>query len=739
MFHTKKKYVLAASALILLLISIAVFPSLFQKDKEISSLNKIGETHSVYEASLSKKVKPSGSKLDAPSKKDNKEKQEDTQASKLDDSTTPFITCEFILEQINEYLNLHYKFKKFDKILSKRTLDMFFKFLDPGKLYFLESDIKKFQQLENELGKKISKKKCSFIDDINKVHSMRVTYYISEIQKLLKTDFDFNKEEYLETNRKKLTWAKTPSQLKERWRKTLKFLIINMQGVDSLDKIKKRISKRYKLLKRENEQKASDEVHGVFLNAFASALDPHSSYLMPSDKEQFKVDISLKLVGIGATLVNIDGYTTIDSIIPGGSAYKDGRLRKGDKIIAIVPTKRSGVIDIIDTPLDKVVQKIRGKENTKVTLKILRTNLDGTVKRFDITLTRKIIEIKDREARSETIVVNKKKIGVINLPSFYIDYQSCRINNELCRSSSNDLKRELLKLKKKKVDGIIIDLRRNSGGDLGECAKTIGLFINSPVIVQMEYRNNETKTLQLKDYAEPIYSGPLSVIVSRLSASASEIFAGVIKDYGRGLVIGGDHTFGKGTVQNVIDIPKTKTHENTGSIHVTIAKFYLPSGKSNQERGVPSDIIIPAITSTSEVRESEFDFPLPYTTIKKAKEFKPIEDLGILIEKLKQKSADRIKKSKEFKSLVLKIEKAKKEQNNNISLKDSALSNKIKKQRQKKHKLRGSVKKKEKTKKVKEYESLMTLDMEVIPKNDIQLKEGANILVDMMHLSKSKK
>ena len=738
MRHTKKKYILTGSVIIILLLGFFFYSHLFEKKVDIPSSKTIEtENNSGPKASLVKKVTPANDEKNTTSPKVEKKPQKEEKDLKISDSTPPFITCEFIKEQVEEYLNLHYKFKKFDKVLSKRTLEMFFKYLDPGKLYFLDSDIKKFQHLETDLGKLISKKKCSFINDINKVHSQRVSYYISQVQKRLKEDFNFSKNESLETNRKKLTWAKTPSELKERWRKTLKFLIINMQGIDSLDKIINRISKRYKILKRENEQKSTDEVHGIFLNAFASSLDPHSSYLMPLDKEQFKVDISLKLVGIGATLVNIDGYTTIDSIIPGGSAYKDGRLRKGDKIIAIIPSKKSGVIDIIDMPLDKVVQKIRGKENTKVTLKILRTNIDGSVKRFDITLIRRVIEIKDREARSETILVNKKKIGVINLPSFYIDYQSCRINNDLCRSSSNDMKRELLKLKRKKVDGIIIDLRRNSGGDLGECAKTISLFINSPVIVQMEYRNKDIKTLQLKDYNEAIYLGPLSVMVSRLSASASEIFAGVIKDYGRGLVIGGDHTFGKGTVQNVIDIAKTKTHDNTGSIHVTIAKFYLPSGKSNQERGVPSDIIIPALTSTSEVRESEFDYPLPYTTIKKAKEFKPLDNLKDTIETLKKKSSERIKKSKDFKSLVQKIEKAKKEQNTNISLKDDALSKKIKKDRQKKHKLRGKTKTKEK-KKVKEYESLTSLDMEVIPKNDLQLKESANILSDMIQMSDTK-
>jgi carboxyl-terminal processing protease len=490
-----------------------------------------------------------------------------------------------------------------------------------------------------------------------------------------------------------------------------------MKDSDEMEKIKKRLSKRYNIMFKDIENHTTEEIYAQFLNAFALSLDPHSTFLTPVDNAQFQMDFSLKFFGIGATLKSMDGYTIVDAIVPGGAAAKDGRLKKNDKIVAVDPGDGSNIQDIIEMDLNKVVQLIRGKEGSLVKLVILRKETDENMSRFTIELKRAVVQIKDNEAKSDLMTVRNKKIGVINLPSFYIDYKGCQKDAVVCRSSSQDMSREIQKLKAAHVDGILIDLRRNGGGDLPETQKIVGMFIKNPVVTQVEDREKQVRSIAT-ELNEPLYTGPLAILVSKYSASASEILSGAVQDYGRGLILGNSRTFGKGTVQTVVEVPGTGNRQTDGAIHVTIAKFFRPSGKSNQEKGVLSDIIIPDIIDATDIGEKENDSALPYTTIKPSRDFVPEKNLREIIPKLQQLSENRVRNSEEFKKILTAMEKVRKDRNTLVSLKET----KIVKDPKKSSPLKD------------EEEKSIEFSTKVIRKNDLGLKEAAQVLTDSIEL-----
>ena len=413
-------------------------------------------------------------------------------------SKKPYLTCPVVRERVQDFLKYHYLYRTFDPNISKRTFATYFKLLDPGKLYFTAEDIQSFQKYETVLGQKIENTDCHFIREVYDLYKKRVTSATQTITSTFKTPFEFKTKEFIETDRKKINWAKDNNELKERWRKTLKFIVLNMKDSQDKKTIQTRLLKRYKIILKDTLNRTTDEVNAFFLNAFALSLDPHSSFLTPTDNAQFQIDFSLKLVGIGATLMSPDGYTTIDAIVPGGAASKDGRLKKGDKIIAVDSGDGDGMQDVIDMDLEKVVQLIRGKEGTIVKLLIMRKSTsNGEVKRIQLDLKRAVVQIKDSEAKSDIMPVGNKKIGIINLPSFYIDYRGCQESPSTCRSSANDMAREINKLKAQNVDGIVIDLRRNGGGDLSEVQKMVGLFIHNPVVTQIQDREDQVRSLDI--------------------------------------------------------------------------------------------------------------------------------------------------------------------------------------------------------------------------------------------------
>lgn len=582
-----------------------------------------------------------------------------------------FLSCSTIQSRVRDFLKAHYLYRRFDEELSKRTFQRYFQMLDPGRNFFLESDIATFAKLEAGIPEQLSKTDCNFISDIYALYLKRMDESLRMIGDLLKTPMDFSIDEKLETDRKKVSWAKDDAERRERWRKLLKFTALNLRETEKdWTVIANRINKRYSLLKKSTQERSSDEVNSFFLNAFATSLDPHSQFMAPQDQEEFRVAFSLQLVGIGASLTQQDGYTTVEALIPGGAASRDGRLQKADKIVAVDSGDGNGFVDVIDMDLSKVVQLIRGQKGTIVKLQILRKDaLSNETKRELLELERDVVHIADSEARSDIMSVGNKKIGVINLPSFYIDYQGSKSGKTDYVSSSNHINRELKKLSSQKVDGIILDLRRNGGGDLDECLRLSGFFIDKGSVVQVQNRDGSVESKD--DPEEGVrYGGPLAVLISKQSASASEILAGAVQDYGRGLILGNSRTYGKATVQSVIDLPGSGGRDSDGAMKVTISKFFRPSGRSNQVVGVESDVQIPDVFEVSDVGEGENDYPLPHTTIKSSPEMKPIQDLSKIVPSLRQKSEARVRAAEEFKATFAAIEKAKKEKDNTeLSLK----------------------------------------------------------------------
>ncbi len=602
-----------------------------------------------------------------------------TQNPHLQARESTFITCGTIRERTSDFVKMHYSIREFGAEMSTRSLSKFFQSLDPGKNYFTEADIASFKNIETKLGKNINNMDCRFIADIWSIYLKRVQESESYIDIALAKPFNFTTEDRLETDRKKIAWASGSAELKERWRKLLKFVALGMKETEAdPQKIATRLRKRYQLGRKSLLEKNMDDVNGIYLNAFALSLDPHSGYQMPEEQSEFKVQFSLQLVGIGASLTQQDGYTIVDSVIPGGPASRDGRLRKGDKIFAVDSGDGAGFTDVVDMDLSKVVSLIRGKKDTLVKLNLLRKGEKSEVERVTLDLIRDIVHLADSEAHSDVMNIGGKKIGVINFPSFYIDYAGSRSDKNY-RSSANDMAREIKNLKAKNVDGILVDLRRNGGGDLSECIKITGHFIDAGPVVQVQQRNGDVESLNDTD-AGTLYNGPLGVLISRQSASASEIFSGAIQDYGRGLIMGNTRTYGKATVQHVIEVPGTKNRESDGALKVTISKFFRPSGRSNQERGVPSDIVIPDILDTTDLSEAENDYVLPYTTIPAQKLFSPVQNLTPILETLRKKSEERLKSNKDFKEIFEAIAKAKAEKDKtSISLKAEDMAARLKK------------------------------------------------------------
>ncbi len=564
------------------------------------------------------------------------------------------LQCQDMRKITNIFLTEHFSQRAFDSELSKRTLDTFIKSWDPGKLYFFESDIQRFTKSYGPaLGMLTKKNNCTPILDVYNTYVMRFKEKKKTKEKWLAHKFDFKKDEYIEFDRKKIKFATTPKELDDRWRKNIKYQY--MQKKLSFDDKKSRESlhKRFTREKKRIEDINEDKIYGSFLESFATALDPHSSYLSPSLLENFRIRTKLSLEGIGATLRSEEGYTIVVNVVPGGAAQKGGLLKTEDKIIAVAQGKKGIPEDVIDMDLNEVVKKIRGAPGTTVTLTVLRKSTKKT-KKITIPIVREKIELKGQAAKSRLFTVKNPgskvsniknkgtfKVGVIELPSFYRDFQASSRKISSFKSSTRDTLVELNKLKNKGADAIIIDLRGNGGGSLIESITLSGLFIKSGPIVMTKSPGSPAEVMPDRD-PQIHYDGPLLVMIDKQSASASEIFAGAIKDYGRGLIVGGKHTFGKGSVQNLSEI-----NAQLGAVKITTSKFYRPSGYSTQLDGVASDISYPSVIDAYEFGEKFYDYALPGEKITAAK-FKYDGRIKGLIADLKKRSMNRVKTASAF-------------------------------------------------------------------------------------------
>ena len=466
-------------------------------------------------------------------------------------------------------------------------------------------------------------------------------------------------------DRTKAPWAADTKALNLIWQHQVKSdaLTLKLNG-KKWPKIKNLLTKRYRSALKQLTQTESEDIFEAFMNAYSNAIDPHTSYLSPRSNARFKIEMNLSLEGIGAVLQLENGYTTIRSLVKNGPADKSKEMVAGDKIVGVAQDGGK-MQDIIGWRLDDVVDLIKGPKHSKVTLQIESGKVDGKIK--TVTLVREKIHLKDREVKSSVEIIDKQKIGVITIPNFYIHL-------------SKDIEKALTKLKKDKVKGIVIDLRNDGGGSLLEATLSTGLFIkDGPVVQVRDSRNHiEVQTIHNKQVS---YAGPLTVLINRNSASASEIFAAALQDYGRAIIIG-EQSYGKGTVQEHRKIARfyDQDADRIGSVQYTIAKFYRINGGSTQERGVTPDILFPTAIAHKESGESLQKNALPWDNIKSAN-YTKIADLSRIIKVLNKKHQQRIKKEIEFKYLAEDIAQYKKEKDDtSLSLVESVRRAKRKKQ-----------------------------------------------------------
>jgi carboxyl-terminal processing protease len=547
-----------------------------------------------------------------------------------------------------------YRPRALDDVMSKDVFKRYLESLDSGKQFFTQADIDAFAPAQAGVGSAIRDGDLAPAFEVFGVYKKRVDQRVAYARKLLKQDFDFNGTEKFEYDREKVPWAKDDKELDDLWRQSVMndWLRLKLAGKKP-DDIRKTLDKRYANLSKSVGELKGEDVFQFFLNAYTSAVDPHTDYFTPRTAENFNQQMSLSLEGIGAQLQKQDDMTVIREIIPGGPASVDGTLKPGDRIVGVGQEKSGPIEDVIGWRIDDVVAKIRGSKDTQVRLEYIpaEAGIDGTHR--TLTLTRQKVRLAEQAAKGETISIPAedggaaRRIGIVKLPGFYQDFEGRRRNATDYASATRDVAKLLAGFKTDKVDGVVLDLRNNGGGSLDEAIELTGLFIEQGPVVQVRESGGRV-TVNGDRNDKVAWDGPLAVLINRGSASASEIFAGAIQDYGRGLVIG-ETSFGKGTVQNIVDLDRWPASEGDrfGQVKLTIAQFFRISGSSTQHKGVVPDIAFPASVDASEFGESTYDNALPWTRIA-AVQHTQYGNFAPLLPKLDTLHKTRIAQDKEF-------------------------------------------------------------------------------------------
>lgn len=631
------------------------------------------------------------------------------------------LDCRYLTVIEQGFLANHVKYSTRDSELQTRVVEQYLKRLDPSKIYLTQSDVDQIRKLAGNVFDKTKNKNCEFLDQIQKIVLEKFKERAEFAKSYLGKEFKFDSTTEFTFDPDKKQWPKDANEANEYLKKYVQFQIGNYLATDmKLEEAKSNVKKNYDRAVKRMQDTTQDDLYSGYLDSFARALDPHSSFFSRDVLEDFEIQMRLSLEGIGATLSSQDGFTVVEQLVPGGAAAKSGQIDPQDKIIA-VGQEKGPMENVIDMDLKDVVKKIRGNKGTKVRLTILRKAGDGK-KRFDVTLTREKVNLEDEAASisfvDRTIGGQKKKIGIINFPSFYAD------SRRGGRSSAADMKKLVKEANDKKADGLVLDLSTNGGGSLEDAVKIAGLFFGTGNVVKQSSKNEGRGESALRDTDATVdWAGPLVVLTSRISASASEIVSGTLQDYKRAVVVGGDHTYGKGSVQSVLPIPN-----NLGAIKVTVGMFFIPGGKSTQHRGVDADIVLPGPYSTDEIGEKYMDYSLPPKTIEPFispeafvkegpgawKEIKP-EWLKILGER----SAQRVASNDEFKKIVDELEKAK--TRGKVIKVNEVLKDKNEKDKKDKAKKTAS-----KSKKLEEY----------LKRPEIQ--EAESVLLDLIQLEEGK-
>jgi carboxyl-terminal processing protease len=517
------------------------------------------------------------------------------------------------VELIKKLDDEHYRDQEFNDALSSRYFDAYLKSLDSARNFFLQTDITEFEKFRKSFDDDYKKGKLNSSFLIYNRFNERMIQRLEKVVKELdnpKTKFDFDVEESIELDREKATWPANEAEADKLWHKYLKSNLLNsLLSGKKLEESKTTLRKRYANQLRRLKQQTSEEAFSLMMNSLTTLYDPHTNYLSPENAENFDISMSLELQGIGAVLQSDEDYTKVSSLVAGGPAQKQGQLKPNDKIISIAQGADGEFVDVVGWRLDEVVKLIRGPKDTIVRLEVIPADPTATVNKT-ISIKRETVKLEDQAAKKAIFEVKNGedtfKLGVIDIPTFYMNFEAYQKGDPNYKSTTRDVYNLLNELNKEKVDGIIIDLRDNGGGSLPEAAMLTDLFVDPGPVVQIRQSDN-TISRNYRAYQPAVYRAPIAVLINRLSASASEIFAGAIQDYGRGIIIG-TTTFGKGSVQNLVDLKH-------GRLKITEAKFYRISGDSTQHRGVIPDVQLPSLLDPNEIGESSYDNALPWDRI----------------------------------------------------------------------------------------------------------------------------
>ena len=641
-----------------------------------------------------------------------------------------------IVEQLR---HTHYLEKPLDDQRSSQIFEKYLEMLDGSRAYFTAQDVAGMEKYRYKLDDALIRGNLEPAFEVFNLYQQRLTerleFLLLELEAGLDT-LDFEADEAIEIDRENAPWPADEKALDDLWRKRLKAAVLAMKlNGKNLDEIDELLTKRYRNRLKQSTQTKSEDAFQIYVNAFATTYDPHTQYFSPRTSQNFNINMSLSLEGIGAVLRTEDEYTHVVELVPAGPADKSGDLAPADRIVSVGQGDSGPLIDVVGWRLDDVVELIRGPKASKVRLEIIPHNLDDGTTRV-IAITRNTVKLEEQAAQKKLLTLQQggraHRIGVIEIPTFYADFKAIQRGDPNYKSTTRDVRNLIAELKAENVDGLVIDLRNNGGGSLQEADALTGLFIKSGPTVQVKAANRQASVYADTDEAVA-WEGPMAVLVNRLSASASEIFAGAIQDYGRGIIIG-SQTFGKGTVQTLIPL-------NRGQLKVTAAKFYRISGESTQHQGVHPDIEFPEVFDTDRIGESSLEDAMPWDKIRAAM-YPKSQQIAPLMPDLKTRHQQRVVNDPDFvylRALALKN----REENDRafISLNENVRVEEKQGEDQWRLDLENALRKahgKETVASLEELETLSKEEEEELddPANDAMLRESGYILIDLIGLSR---
>src|SRR5712691_5425018 len=615
----------------------------------------------------------------------------------------------------------HYTHQQLNAEMSQKSLRNYLELLDFSHLFFTQKDVDALTgKYGTALADDVLLGNLKPAYEIYDLYQKRVDERVAKIKELLKQPMDFKTDATVELRREKAPWPKDEAEADELWRgRIASELLQEKLSEHPIEPGPQLVSRRYDRIARNVHEEDKEEQVKLYLDALAQTYDPHSEYLSKADFKNFNIQMGLSLVGIGAMLRTEDGYAKIESLVTGGPAQVDGRLKVGDRITA-VGQGQGEFVDVRDMRLDKVVEMIRGKKGTKVRLLAIPANASDPSQRKSVDLVRDEIKLKDQEARADIIIKkdengNPVKLGWLTLPSFYADM------DRHSKSTTRDVLALLKRLKKENIAGLVVDVRRNGGGSLEEAISLTGLFLKSGPVVQTKSSNGH---VQISSDPDPgiAYSGSLVVLTSRQSASASEIFAAALQDYGRAVIVGDKNTFGKGTVQTILPIGRFASllgnhSDEDGALKLTIQKFYRVAGGSTQLHGVASDIVLPSLSDLPEFGEGALKNALAYDEVTKAKYTKWSDSHSLFVDQLRRRSEERVKGDPEFHYVMEDIDRLRhKIDENRISLNEDTRKKEVAED-----KLRKETRSKERLARNQEEPSIYRVTLDTVDKPNLQL------------------